>query len=281
MLKESLKKFLLIILVMTALAFCSNACFADTPIQTQLSKIENEIWGFDYHDESDAVRIERVEKQVFGVANPKLTPEKRVDKITKSLGLETYEEARSSLSDLYVMEQAGAGAEYPQIDQLEGAILGSVYKDENIYKRLERLEKKVFGAKQEGELAQRTEALKKHSLATTSTNNAPFYTQKDSNNYGYNTEGEDVKLQLAALENMIFATDFSQEPVPLRLNRLENKIFQRNFLDDEIQTRVSRIQAAATANKTAKYYDSNKFQKFAATGLQAASFLLMILAFIL
>ena len=91
----------------------------------------------------------------------------------------------------------------------------------------------------------------------------------------------DVKLQLAAIENMIFSTDFSNEPIPLRLNRLENKIFQRDFSEDTEQTRISRLQAAATANRTAKYYDNNKFQKFATTGMQAASFLLMLLAFIL
>lgn len=263
-----------------------NFSYASTPIQEQLTRIETEIWGFNYDNENDLERIERIEKQIFGTPNPKITPDKRVEKISKSLGIETYEEAKSSLSELYVPEKEGQGVEYPQIDRLEGVLLGSVYKNENIYVRLERLEKKVFGAKQEGDLAQRTDALKRHaqiglndSIQPPENNGRSSYTNQTPYNYAH--DSEDVKLQLAALENMIFATDFSGEPVQLRLNRLENKIFQRDFQDDMPSDRIARIQAAATASKTAKYYDNNKFQKFAATGLQAASFLLMILAFIL
>ncbi|MCD8024982.1 MAG: hypothetical protein LUE64_05560 [Candidatus Gastranaerophilales bacterium] len=268
--------------------FLSGFAFvwAQTPSEAQLSRIEKTIWGFSYDDESEISRIERAEKQIFGAANPKITPEKRIDKLTKSLGIETLEEAKSSLSELYVPEKAGQGAEYPQIDRLESNILGNMYKNENIYSRLERLEKKVFGAKQEGDLAGRTEALNRSAnisgnVMQSAQNTNYEQVQKPYNPYDYPQTNEDVKLQLAALENMIFATDFSQEPVELRLNRLENKIFQRNFDDDDSRTRISRIQAAATANKTAKYYDNNKFQKYAATGLQAASFILMILAFIL
>lgn len=286
--KTRIKKFLIIMFFIISLGCCS--VFAETSVQNQLTKIENEIWGFSYDSENDLERIERIEKQIFGIPNPKITPDKRIEKITKSLGMETYEEAKSSLSDLYVPEKTGEGVEYPQIDRLESILLGSVYKNENIYIRLERLEKKVFGAKQEGDLSQRTEALKMHANASITENSSggngykpqPYFDgYSPSNQYSYSSDNADVKLQLAAIENMIFATDFSQEPIQLRLSRLENKIFQRNFVDDDDNTRISRIQAAATANKTAKYYDNNKFQKFAATGLQAASFLLMILAFIL
>ena len=79
----------------------------------------------------------------------------------------------------------------------------------------------------------------------------------------------------------MFQTSYSNEPIPNRLTRLENKIFKRDFKEDDDGIRLSRIQAAATAGKTAKYYDNNKFQKFASTGMQAASILLMILALIL
>ncbi len=279
MLKISEK--LLIILILSL--FINGECvYSITPVQSQLTKIENELWGFSYDKENDAQRIERIEKQIFGIPNPKLTPDKRVEKITKSLGLETYEEAKSSLNDLYVQQEAGEGVEYPQIDALEKTILGKTYAKENIYVRLERLEKKAFGAKQDGELAQRTDALNRYASINLSQNNPQDLYDKAPKGYdSFYSDNSDVKLQLAAIENMVFGMDFSQEPVQLRLSRLENKIFQRNFSDDEDLTRISRIQAAATANKTAKYYDNNKFQKFAATGLQAASLLLMILAFIL
>lgn len=260
-----------------------NCSYAAANTKEQLTRIEKEVWGFSYDNESDLDRTQRLEKQVFGKADTTPDIQKRVDKLTKTLGIETLEEAKSSLSDLYVGEKAGPNVEYPQIDLLENQLLGSVYKTDDINKRLERLEKKVFGAKQEGDLSIRTENLKRHTRVSSNDNPLDSMARNNYNNYQNNRQMQDdeIKFQLAALENAIFSTDFSQEPIPLRLVRLENKIFQRDFRGEDVQTRISRIQAAATAGKTAKYYDGNKFQKFASTGIQAASFLLMILAFIL
>lgn len=276
--------FIIFFIVITLFIQASSPLFAATKVQEQLTRIENEVWGFSYDNETDLERTQRLEKQVFGKAENSADIQKRIDKLTKALGIETLEEAKSSLSDLYVGEKAGPNVQYPQIDALEGELLGSVYKTDDINVRLERLEKKVFGAKQEGDLSIRTDNLKRHtqnSIASNgSVNTVPRSSYGGMQNNGQMYESE-IKFQLSALENAIFSTDFSQEPVPLRLVRLENKIFQRDFRDDDIQTRISRIQAAATAGKTAKYYDGNKFQKFASTGIQAASFLLMILAFIL
>lgn len=279
------KKVLIIFFIATILFLNgSSSSFALSAIQEQLTRIENEVWGFSYDNESDLERTQRLEKQIFGKAETTTDIQKRIDKLTKTLGIETLQEAKSSLSDLYVGEKAGPNVEYPQIDMLENQLLGSVYKTDNINTRLERLEKKVFGAKQEGDLSIRTDNLKRHAInsvaGSSSVNTVPrsSYGGYQANRQMYDDE---IKFQLTALENAIFSSDFSQEPVPLRLVRLENKIFQRDFRDDDIQTRISRIQAAATAGKTAKYYDGNKFQKFASTGIQAASFLLMILAFIL
>ena len=260
------------------LSLTISSVFALTPVQEQLTRIENEIWGTSYEKETDGARLDRIEKQIFGAANPKITPEKRVDKISKSLGIETYAEAKSSLADLYVPEAVGQGVEYPQIDAIEQALLGNMYKNDHVYKRLERLEKKVFGAKQEGDLAQRTEALKRHANIASA---EPEKKQKQSYTYNPQYDESDVKIQLSAIENMVFGVDFSNEPMQSRLSRLENRVFQRGFEDDDNATRVSRLQAAANAKKTAKYYDNNKFQKFTSTGIQAASFLLMILALIL
>ena len=263
------------------LLLLEGASFAQTPNQEQLTRIEQEIWGLNYENDSDDIRIERIEKRIFGTTNPKLTPEKRIDKISQTLGIETYAEAKSSLSDLYVVQEAGEGVEYPQIDSLEKALLGQMYKNENIYKRLERLEKKVFGTKQEGELAERTETLKRHASLIEGYNSDKIGSLPSQTYENYAVNEADVKIQLSAIENMVFGMDFSQEPVQLRLNRLENRIFQRGFDDDDNGTRIARLQAAATAKKTSKYYDNNKFQKFASTGIQAASFILMILALIL
>jgi len=285
----------IVLIVFFAITFVLNGllpAMASRPVKEQLTKVEREVFGVSYDKENNEERFTRIEKQVFGKTNQNLDEQKRIDKISKALGLETLDEANSSISSLYVEEKEGQNVKYPQIDILEKEILGSNYQNENINLRLERLEKKLFGAKQDGDLASRTDNLKRHATPNITSNSplTPYIEQIPNykNNYQYrndsysnNNYDNEIQFQLSALENAIFSTDFSSEPVSNRLTRLENKIFQRNFNNDEPQTRISRIQAAATAGKTAKYYDNNKFQKFASTGLQAASFILMILAFIL
>ena len=183
------------------------------------------------------------------------------------------------------------GINYPQIDALEYQIFASTYEKESIYKRLERLEKKIFGSVQEGNLASRTDRLKayirKDMLAH---NNSSIYTQKPYNpvesvesymNSQNRYENSDIFIQLSGLETTLFSKTYSQDPVGLRLNRLERKIFQRDFSSDDEYIRLQRLQAAASARQTAKLYEANKVQKYTSTGIQIGSIILMILALIL
>ena len=94
-------------------------------------------------------------------------------------------------------------------------------------------------------------------------------------------DSSDIYIQLAGLENAMFSKTYSQDPVGLRLNRLERKIFQRDFSSDDEYMRIQRLQAAANATQTAKLYEANKYQKYASTGIQLGSIILMILALIL
>ena len=163
------------------------------------------------------------------------------------------------------------------------------YEKETIYKRLERLEKKIFGSIQEGTLALRTDRLKAYIRKDDIVSNAEYYTKKpytttrDIQEYANSQSNYDTDLfiQIAGLENAMFNKTYSQDPMGLRLNRLERKIFQRDFSSDDEYLRMQRLQAAASAQQTAKLYEANKVQKYASTGIQIGSLILMILALIL
>ena len=62
---------------------------------------------------------------------------------------------------------------------------------------------------------------------------------------------------------------------------VQTEIFQRDFSSDDEYLRLQRLQAAANAQQTAKLYEANKIQKYASTGMQIGSIILMILALIL
>lgn len=323
-----LSTFLLILL-------CANSSFAketvNLPLGEQISKIESSVLGLNYTSDTDEKRLKRIEDEVFGesYSTSKMSLQTRIDKLNSALGLETLAEAKAPASELYKDEADGIN--YPAVDMLEMQLFGKNYKDENIYKRLERLEEKTFGSAKKGDLAQRTDALKAKISMMKPSSTLPSYqtgeyfrqtspkdyqqnysygqypensaageddviakARKDAQNrgrnggnqgysydYNYGYGGSDASLQIAGLENSLFGQTYSYDPMAVRLNRLERRIFQRDFASDDDYSRIERLQAASNAKKTAKYYDNNKFQKFAATGMQLGTFVLMILALLL
>lgn len=268
---------------------CVNFCTAlgfDT--QAELQKIEKSIWGFDYSKEDTSKRLSRIEQNVFGQTYANLTLENRIKKLNEAMGFESVEDSKKEAWEVEKTEIAGIN--YPQIDTLEYQLFKSTYEKENIYKRLERLEKKIFGSAQEGDLASRTDKLKAYIKKDEIAQNPNYHTERPytttpdiepymgtQNKY----ENSDVYIQLAGLETILFSKTYSQDPVGLRLNRLERKIFQRDFSSDDDYLRIQRLQAAANAQRTAKMYEANKIQKYASTGMQIGSIILMILALIL
>lgn len=278
----------IIIIIICFLSFYQNS-FAQNAIDIQLSKIEENIWGFEYTKDDTLKRLSRIETNVLGRVNSKQSTEDRIKILNETLGIESYEESRKQSYELAQVQEE-TGINYPQIDKLEYQIFSSTYENENIYKRLERLEKKIFGSVQEGALASRTDRLKAYLKEEEIAKNPNYHTQqpyrptRDLEEYMASQdkyENSDIHIQLAGLENLLFSKSFSQDPVGLRLNRLERKIFQRDFSSDDEYLRIQRLQAAANAQQTAKLYEANKIQKYTSTGLQIGSIILMILALIL
>lgn len=281
--KKALKFFIILSFMLLNVAFATQS-----PIDIQLSKIENSIWGFDYSKDDVLKRLTRIENNVFGTSNEKTSKEARIKKINEAMGFESYEE---SIKKAYEIDESEVeGINYPQIDTLEYQMFKTTYGKENIYKRLERLEKKIFGSSQEGNLASRTDRLKAYIKQDVVAKNPSYYEEQpytttsdieefmNSQNKYYES---DIYIQLSGLENSLFSKTYSQDPIGLRLNRLERKIFQRDFSSDDEFLRLQRLQAAASAQQTAKLYEANKIQKYASTGMQIGSIILMILALIL
>ena len=274
-------KKLLLILIMICV-FCP-AGFTLEPVATQLEAIENSLWGFGYKKENEQTRLKRIEDTIFGEVDAKKTHQERINKINQALGLESSALADNIRKDLEEAEVADVN--YPVVDKLETEFLKQTYPKDTLYARLERLEVRLYGAKQSGQLNERVSKLVESSSAAKmaySPDDSP-YSQNQANSamQCFNPYDSDSYLQIAGLENSLFGKTYGQDPFGVRLDRLEKKIFQRDFSADDDFTRIQRLQAASSAKNTAKYYDSNKFQKYASTGIQLGTFLLMLLAFIL
>ena len=280
----TMKDIFKIIFILILMFTITGVSYAKESINAQLDRIENSLWGFDYKQEDEVKRLDRIEQEVYGEINSKESPQLRVDKINKVLGLELSDE-ENEIVKKQIDDIQSAGVSYPKVTAMELEVFGKTYEKEGIYRRLERLEKKVFMAVQQGDLNQRFERLESNIQLKSAHASSKSQTQYEYQYPNYNQndkyDRDDIYLQLSGLENGVFRKTYNYDPMSVRLSRLERKIFQRDFASDDDWTRIQRIQAASTAKKTAKYYDSNKVQKFTSTGLQIGTFILMILACIL
>ncbi len=270
-----------------------------SPMSQSISAVETSIFGYDYNNESDSKRLERIELHLYG-AKKNGNIQKRIEDIKNDIGYVEYkapvnqkqEKTNTTLDNtdkvLESMTPEDSSVEYPMVDKLEQEIFNTTYKDENIYKRLDRLEEKVFNKTSTDSLNSRVDRLaaiiKPSSNRKYRQNN--FASPQQMENY-YASSGlepvndQSLPFQLAALEQDLLKNDYMNENVSNRLSRLEQKLFKRTFPTDNDITRLQRIMVAYDAKKNSYKYENNRKMQNMATISQIGGILLMILAILL
>ena len=307
-----------IIVSVCAVFIMAGICNAAVSSASMLSNIEKQIFGYEYTSEADAVRITRIEKQLYDKTSSTPTAT-RIAKVYSDLGLidsntesvakntNNNSSKKSQKNQPQMLAKESPDVEYPIVNEIEEAVFGKNYNGENIYSRLDRVENKVYQKTTDADLNTRVNKLRisviddisKSKLSKKDPEFEDFkntYDQYDAvaqppslydDNAGYNyaspkTSNKSYQdTELSAIEKVVLSRTYPNESVDIRLSRLETKIFKRNFQNESSSTRLDRISAAATAKQTSKMYDNNKLMKNLATGIQVGGFLLMILAMIL
>ena len=289
-----MKKYIIILLL---LFLINTESIAEMSIHEKITAIENTIFGYDYKDESDEKRVERIEKNLYG---QKKTGDiiNRVDSIQNDTGLTIKKErplyssnsSSQSKENLKLPElKEDSTVEYPIVDKMEEEIFNTTYKNENIYSRLNRLEEKVFNKTSSEDLNSRVDKLASVIRPKTkkmSNQYAYDYSSADLNNY-YNNNGfepvndQSMPFQLAALEEDLLRNAYNNDNTSNRLSRLEQKLFNRTFVSDSDVTRLQRIMVAYDAKKNSYKYENNRKMQNMATMSQIGGILLMILAILL
>lgn len=290
-----MKKYILTILILLLTANI-NAEAQLTPKET-MSAIENNVFGYEYNTDTDIKRIERIEEHLYGQKKTG-TLQKRLEHVQNDAGLNLDDKKAKFNNDktLNSMQNTNlpdlkedATVEYPMVDKIEQELFNTCYKKENIYTRLNRLEEKVFGKTSNEDLNTRVDKLasvirpKKQMMPQSQNYN---YTSNEMNDY-YNNSGletvndQSVPFQLAALEEDLLRSSYTNDNISNRLNRLEQKLFNRTFSSDTDITRLQRIMVAYDAKKNSYKYENNRKMQNMATATQIGGILLMILAMLL
>ena len=280
-------------------SFLSIETYAFSKTQlAEVSKIENELYGFDYINDELKNRIARLENSIYGKESNG-TLEQRIQKLAKDItadqiGLE-IEPAEDTFMDSETI--ADNSVNYPIVDEIEMKIFNKTYKNRDFHTRIVTIERELFGKIYDVEdYSTRMDRIKAEVLPERLAREKVF---------GYdNTEESITSIDLSGLNNSRFSgrMPYGQEnytrpytnygemtggafPTPDNLDnelaQLEYDTFGTEFSNEDTQTRIKRLNSVNKAKKSSNKYDSAKFQQRMSTAMEIGAMLLMILAMVL
>ena len=293
------KLFIICITIFLLELFIPIEIIAATKTQVaEISKIENELYGFDYIKDDFETRLKRLEETIYGKAssgdiNTRL---KKIasDIMSEQIGLEieptedTYKEAE---------EIADSSVNYPVMDEIEMKVFNKTYKNRDFHTRIVTIERELFGKIYDVEdYSTRMDRIKAKVLPERLAREKVF---------GYDNSEELLSSNdLSGLNNNRFSgkMPYGQEnytrpyanygdytgsaaDIPDNLNdelaQLEFNTFGTEFSNEDTQTRIKRLNSVNKAQKSSHLYDSQKFNQRMSTFMEIGAMLLMILAMVL
>ena len=151
------------------------------------------------------------------------------------------------------------------ITAIENTLFGYDYQGETDEKRVERIEKNLYGQKKNGDLAKRVENIKNDSGLTFSKTPSLKKDSNSSNTYAKKYTNipelkEDASVEYPIVDKMeeeIFKTTYKNENIYSRLNRLEESVFNKTSNED-LNSRVDKL-ASVIRPKSKKMYKQNNY----------------------
>ena len=290
-----MKKIVIYIFIFV-LFLLPNFASATSRIQTaEISKIETNLFGFDYVNDELTNRIARLENTIYGKESTG-DLNKRVKKIASDImagqiGLEieptedTFKE-----SDLV----ADSTVNYPILDEIETKVFNKTHKNKDFHSRIVGIERELFGKIYDVEdYSTRMDRIKAEVVPERLAREKVF---------GYdNTDNAINSIDLSGLNANRFAgrMPYGQENYTRpyanygdyyttenstfndELAQLEHNTFGTEFSNEDTQTRMKRLNSVNKAQKSFGRYDNAKFQQRMSTAMEIGAMLLMILAMVL
>lgn len=259
----------------------------------EISKIENELYGFDYTNDELKNRVGRLEKTIYGQASSG-DLFKRIKKLASDITAEQIGLEITPSEDTFREEEVVADntVNYPIVDEIEMKLFNQTYKNRDFHTRIVTIERKLFGKIYDiDDYSTRMDRIKAEILPQTlakeqnyndNSINSNTISGLNSNRYSSMPYGQ--RSYTRPYTNYgNFADDEFQIPDNLddELAQLEYNTFGTEFSHEDTKKRLKRLNSANKAKKSNCRYDSNKFQQRMSTAMEIGAMLLMILAMVL
>ena len=294
-----MKKFFIIISVFIYLfTYIPIESFASPNIQNaEISKIENDIYGFDYTNDTLQDRVSRLEKFIYGKSSTG-DIKKRIIRLSNDILAEQIGLQIPPVEDTFREDEVAKAdntVNYPVVDEIEMKLFNKTYKERDFHTRIVTIERKLFGKIYDVEdYSTRMDRIKKEILPNAIAQDINRYNYDDnaltsqdlsglnSSRYSAMPYGQRNYTRPYANYGDFATNEFSPpENTNDELAQLEYDTFGTEFSNEDTKTRIKRLNSVNKAKKSSRKYDSQKFQQRMSTAMEIGAMLLMILAMVL
>ena len=144
-----MKKTVSVIFIIISLIMNFTLCAFSIPknISNELSKIENELFGYDSSNKKIEDRIQNLERTIYGKSSQG-NINSRFNKIVKDINSEQIGLEIPPTEDTFAEKEeliADNTVNYPIVDEIEMKIFNKTYKNRDFHTRIVTIERKLFG----------------------------------------------------------------------------------------------------------------------------------------
>ena len=279
--------------------------------ERNLSKIENDIYGYEYNKDSTQKRVERLERSIYGkISTGDINT--RIKKLSADISADVIGLEIPPVEDTFKEEDeiiADNSVNYPIVNEIEQKLFNQTYKNRDLHTRIVTIEKKLFGKIYDvDDYSTRMDRIKAKIMPDTIAQRDSFEGDRsyfDNGNYYDNNALS--SLDLAGTGQSRFSMPYGQRNYTRpyanygdftggasglnenyynpnlndELAQMEYETFGTEFSNDDTTTRIKRLNSVNQAQKSSSKYDSNKFNQRMSTVMEIGAMLLMILAMVL
>ena len=285
--------------VMLLFILIANPIFAATA--DILTKIENDIYGFDYTKDKTQNRVSRLEKTIYGKSFSG-DINKRITRLSGDISADMIGLEIPAVRDTFLAEEnepEDNSVNYPVVDEIEKMLFNTTYKNRDFHTRIVTIEKKLFGKIYDVDnYSKRMERIKAKIYPDSLTAKNYYENEYDNHNnkisnFGEFSQPKRLKMPFGQRNYTRPYTNYgdyypnnndifqSKDSLNDNLTQMEYDMFGTEFSSDDAQTRIKRLNSANRARKTSHKYDSQKFSQHMSTAMEIGAMILMILAMVL
>lgn len=260
-----MKKIIITMSVLLILSSGGQTAFA-SPYTSTIGKIENSLFGFQYTDDSETSRVDRIEKSVYGDATQKPMAQ-RIAKLKTDLSADLIGQEIKPVEDTFAEDEntivekepvAASNVSYPAVDELEQMVFNQTFPKTDIKARLSKLEQKTFQKEYNDDLSTRTDRLKAEIKPQSLMDNQiaqssnDFYDEdvpplgadyhlnqyQSPNTFNYNNFNSRQQMMRQSYQD----DDYNAAPKKVSLSAVEKSVLKQTYNNETTEHRLARLE---------------------------------------